>query len=78
VHFVGPLAYFDRRLAGGGRKHARHLRSRIVQVDKEAMFLKQAFGIAHGAVMALDEESAIFGTDDSRSGERARADGQNF
>jgi len=44
-----------------------------MQMRKKAMFFEQAFNIAHGAVMALDEDSAARGAHHSGGGKRARA-----
>jgi acyl-coenzyme A thioesterase PaaI-like protein len=47
-------------------------------VIEEAVFLLQAFQIAHGAVMALDKDSAAGCADYASGGERARAQGLNL
>ena len=68
MHFVGPLAHLDSRLAGRRGKYARHWRTVSEKVRYEAVFLEKAFGVADGAVMALDEDAAVGCADNGGSG----------
>jgi hypothetical protein len=47
------------------------------QMRKEAMLFEQAFAIAHGMVMALDEDVWPFAWQHAGRGKWARADGEN-
>jgi hypothetical protein len=44
----------------------------MIKMSKKTVFLPQAFCIAHGKVMALDEDATTCGTDDSGGRERSR------
>ena len=50
---------FDGGLAGCGSEDTRNRRAVRKQMREESMLLEQAFAIAHGAVMALDEDALI-------------------
>ncbi len=47
------------------------------QMGKKAVFLEQTFAIAHGAVMAFDEDAAVLCSDYSSRGKWARAEGDD-
>ena len=57
VDLVGPFADFDRRFAGRRSEDTRNGRTMREQMRKKAMLLEKPFTIAHGAVMALDEDA---------------------
>ena len=76
VHFVSPFAGFDCGVAGDCCENAGALRCSVgAQMLHEAMFFHEAFGVANGARMALDEDSSEVGLDYACSGERAGAGG---
>ena len=77
VHFVGPVAGFDSRLACRGGKDSRHSRTMCKQMGKKPVFLDESLAIAHRAVMAFDEDAAALHGDDASSGKRARACGKD-
>ena len=59
VHLVGPVADFDRGFSRGGSKDARDGCAVGEQMREKTMLLEQALAIAHGCVMALDEDVAV-------------------
>ena len=77
VHLVDRVAEFDRGFSGSGSKDARDGRAVRQQMREKTMLLEQALAIAHGVVMALDEDVRLFCGDDAGRGKRARADGEN-
>ena len=77
VHLVDGVAEFDCGFSGSGSKDARDGRAVRQQMSEETMLLEQAFAIAHGLVMALDEDVRLFCGDDAGRGKRARAFGEN-
>ena len=59
VHFVGPIAHFDCGLARCRSEYARNRSAARSRCAEEAMLFMQSLAIAHGTVMALDEDAGI-------------------
>ena len=77
VHLVDRVAEFDRGFSRSGSKDARDRRSVGQQMREKAVLLEQAFAIAHGLMMALDEDFGFICSDNAGRGKRARAHGEN-
>ena len=77
VHLVEGVTQRDCGFSRSGSKDARDGRSMHQQMREKTMLLEQALAIAHGMVMALDEDVGFFCSDNAGRGERARAHGEN-
>ena len=82
MHLVGPFAHCDGCFSGRRSKDTRHGHAARPQMREKAVLLEQSFAIAHGAVMALDEDAllrSVIGArgDDAGSRKWAWADGED-
>ena len=83
VDLVCPLARLDGCFAGRGSQDARDERDMGANMSEKTMLLEKSFAITHRAMMAFNEDALLRSMfvargDDSSSGERARAHGENM